>query len=265
MRIIPIAVVSILLSFPATLAAQKDNSRHFDLESPGGATRITVSVGAEGLQWSVSHRGQPVLAPSALDMELADGEELDGRSVPLKAVRNNSDEWIAALHYKKDSIRDRYSQLTLQFPKARYGVIFRAYDDGAAYRWYTQRRDSLTIRSERADFRFPADDTAWVPYVNDPSPDIWTTSFENFYRTMPLSAFRKDTLAFLPVLVNLGEGRKAAILEADLEDYPGMFLGAIDGSGTAAADSAEGAAFAKASAAEGGLTGKFAPYPLVES
>jgi alpha-glucosidase len=34
----------------------------------------------------------------------------------------------------------------------------------------------------------------------------------------------RDSLAFLPVLVDVGNSRKVVILEADLEDYPGMYL-----------------------------------------
>jgi len=250
MRITAAIAVALLLFSPSgRVLAQKD--KVYDLASPGGVTTVLVSLGAPGIKWSVRHSGQAVLAPSMLALNLEGGDVLDGRTGPVKATRETKDEWISALHYKKDSIRNRYNQLTLTFPKGGYGIIFRVYDDGAAYRWVTSRKDSLTIRSEKAEFNFPADEKAWIPYVNDPSPDIYTTSFENFYRPMRLSEFRKDTLAFLPVLVDLGNGQKAGILEADLEEYPGMFVGA--GSGGAADP---GGSF--------GLVGRFAPYPLEE-
>jgi alpha-glucosidase len=246
MRITASIVVSLVVfSLTGRVFGQKD--KVYDLASPGGVTTVSVTLGAGGVIWSVRHGGQPVLAPSALALELQGGEGLDGRGGPVKVVREMKDEWILPLHYKKDSIRNRYNQLILTFPKAGYGVTFRVYDDGAAYRWVTSRKDSLTIRSEKAEFNFPGDDKAWIPYVNDPSPDIYTTSFENFYRPMRLSEFGKDTLAFLPVLVDLGNGQKAGILEADLEEYPGMFVGA--GSGPVGSS---------------GLTGRFAPYPLEE-
>jgi hypothetical protein len=235
-----IAVLLLLFCQSGRVLAQKE--KVYDLLSPGGATTISVTVGTGGMMWSVRHGGQPVLTPSALALQLEGGEALDGRGGPVKAARETKDEWILPVHYKKDSILNRYDQLTLTFPKGGYGVIFRAYDDGAVYRWVTLRKDSLTIRSEKAEFNFPADEGAWIPYVNDPSPDIYTTSFENFYRKMPLSEFKKDTLAFLPVLVDLGSGRKAVITEADLEEYPGMFV----------------------TVADGGLRGRFAPYPLEE-
>jgi alpha-glucosidase len=230
-----------LLLLSGQLLAQKD--KVYDLVSPGGATAVAVTILPGGLTWSVRHSGQLVLAPSALALNLANGDTLDGRGGPVKVVRETRDEWISPLHYKKDSIHDHYNQLTLTIAKAGYAITFRAYDDGAAYRWVTSRKDSLTIRSEKADFAF-ADDLVWVPFVNDPSPDIYTTSFENFYRHIHISEFKKDTPAFLPVLVDLQNGRKAALLEADLEDYPGMFVTA--GAGNLS------------------LAGRFAPFPIDE-
>src|SRR5580704_10117978 len=255
MRIFPVAALLAVFCLPLRLAAQKEKERVFDLASPGGATTIAVTTGEGGLLWSVHHRGQAVLNPSAIALQLEDGEMLDGRLPSVKPTRESSHAVIIAFHYKKDTIHDDYAQLTLFFAKGGYGIIFRAYDDGAAYRFYTRRKDSLTIRTETADFNFPADEKAWIPYVNDPSPDIYTTSFENLYRQLRLSEFKKDTLAFLPVLVDLDSGKKAAILEADLEDYPGMFL---------QAGSSDGGNGAGGSGGPAGLSGKFAPYPLEE-
>lgn len=246
MRITAVFVFLAALSVLAgRVSAQEPNV--YKVASPGGKTEVSVVVRRGRITWEVRHAGQPVLAPSALALQLGDGEELSGLNVPVKVRREVKDEWILPLHYKKDSIRNQYAQVTLTFPKGGYAIVFRAYDDGAAYRWETMRKDSLTIRAERAEFNFPVDDEAWIPYVNDPSPDIYTTSFENFYRKMRLSDFKKDTLAFLPVLVDLGSGRKAAITEADLEEYPGMFV---------EAGGQEAGVY--------GLKGRFAPYPLEE-
>ncbi len=242
MRIAASIVVSLVLfNLSGQVFAQKD--KVYDLISPGGVNRISVYSANGGLSWIYYHRGKPVLAPSQLALQLQGGELLDGHSMDSKATRESRDEVILPLHYKKDTIHDRYNQLTLFFAGEGYGLIFRAYDDGVAYRWYTRRKDSLTILSEKADFSFSGD-KVWIPYVNDPSPDIYTTSFENFYREMRISDFKKDSLAFLPVLVGLDSGRKAALLEADLEDYPGMFVTA--GAGNLS------------------LTGRFAPFPLEE-
>ena len=242
MRFPFLTILAIACSVPVCLSAQP--GKDFGLVSPDGFTALRVTAGAK-LQWSVSRHGQPVMAPSSIGMQLQEGETLGENCRNIRATAEKKEGSITALHYKKDIITDNYNQLTLSCNKGDYGVIFRAYNDGVAYRWFTRRKDSLTILSETANFNFTADHPAWIPYVNDPAPDIYTTSFENFYQSFRLSQFKKDTLAFLPILADLGEGKKAAILEADLEDYPGMFLQAGRESTT-------------------GLSGAFAPYSLEE-
>src|SRR2546423_1764975 len=137
--------------------------------------------------------------------------------------------------------------LSVKAQKNGYGIIFRAYDDGAAYRFFTTRKGDLTIVSEEADFNFNNDDTFYMPYVHDPhNHDIYQSSFESLYDVHKISEFAQDTLAFLPVLVDLGNDKKAAILEADLQNYPGMFL-------------------ARNTQAAHGFKGVFAPYPVEET
>jgi alpha-glucosidase len=53
---------------------------------------------------------------------------------------------------------------------------------------------------------------------------IFNSSFEALYKEINISNFASDSLAFLPVLVDVGNNNKIVILEADLEDYPGMYL-----------------------------------------
>jgi alpha-glucosidase len=112
-----------------------------------------------------------------------------------------------------------------------------------AYRFFTSRKDSVTVQSETANFRFEKDHKSYFPYVREPRTggDKFQTSFEALYDEVPISKFAKDTLAFLPVLVDLGENKKAVVVESDLENYPGMYV---------------------KGGAENTLSGVFAPYPL---
>jgi alpha-glucosidase len=124
-------------------------------------------------------------------------------------------------------------------------VIFRVYDDAVAYRFYTGRKDSMVIVNEEANFNFTRDHQAFIPYMWDyRDGKIFNCSFEALYTEQKISEFRKDSLAFLPLLVDAGSGKKVMIMEADLEDYPGMFL---DKNETGK-----------------GLKGVYAPYPLKE-
>ena len=234
-----LSMLFVYVSFIPALA-QKDKS--YQLLSPDGNIRLNITAGKQ-LLWTVSQKGEPVIAPSSISIKLQSGEVL-GNNVSITSSKiENINKPFAALNYKKDSVSDHYSELTLTC-KGDYGIIFRAYNDGAAYRFFISKKGEITILDEEASFNFAGDYMAYIPYVNDPhNKDIYECSFENVYRHIKLSAFVKDTLAFAPVLVELPNGKKAAITEADLEDYPGMFLQAGPGNN---------------------LHGRFAPYVLEE-
>ena len=230
-----------LVILPVVIHAQ--NSKVHTITSPDGRLVVNVYPGDQ-LQWSVDFLSKPVLTKSTLAMKLAKGVTLGPGMKGYSAKTENIKNTINALNYKKAVIDDHYTQLTLQL-KNRFHVIFRAYNDGAAYRFVTALKDSITVEGEDASFNFAADHQIYIPYVNDPhNKDVFECSFENNYQYIKLSEVNKDTLAFAPILIELPEGVKAAITEADLEDYAGMFL--------------------KANTSGYGLHGVFAPFPIEE-
>ena len=235
--------LSILLSV-LNSNAQKD----FTISSPDGNLQLRVDAGKK-LEWSITHQSQTIITPSSISLTLQTGEVLGANPrirTPLTvgAKFEKFNDKITALNYKKDIVGDTYNQLTLNC-KGDYGVIFRLYNDGMAYRFFTKKKDSIVIRSEEANFNFTGDDSAYIPYSNDPhNKDKYQCSFENTYQHIKLSQFVKDTVAFAPVLVELANNKKAVITEADLEEYPGMFL--TNGK------------------TPNGLSGEFAPYVLAD-
>jgi alpha-glucosidase len=236
-----IACLLLLVAFAAI--AQKQKS--FELRSPDG--KITVAIGATGnLTWAITHENTRVILPSPISLSLSTGEVL-GKDVAINNSKASAvHSTITATLYKKATIPDDYNQLVINFKK-NYSVIFRAYNDGVAYRFATNRKDSLTVSSEDVEFAFDNDYRTLVPYVREPryGRDQFQTSFESLYEDRKLSEFVKDTLAMLPSLVELKDGKKAVILESDLEDYPGMYLQSNPGTTNT-------------------LSGVQAPYPLAE-
>ena len=208
------------------------------LKSPDGRFEVRVQLG-EDLSYSVLWSGQTVVTPSYIGMELADGTVLG--KAPELAARTTSSmrETIKAPLYRFSEFNMAYQELDLRM-KGNYGVIFRAYNEGVAYRIYTQFDSNIEIKNERAEFNFPEDWTAWIAYSTN-QKDPFATSFENLYATEPLSKLNRKTLAFTPTTLDLGGGRKLTLAESDLESYPGMFLKATEGTG---------------------FTGVFAPVPV---
>lgn len=233
----------LLVIISLTVSAQKIKS--FQLKSPDG--KITVTVDAtKNLSWAVKHENTQVIIPSAISLSLSNGEVL-GRNVAISnskisAVQSS----ISTTLYKKAVVPDNYNQLDINF-KNNYGVIFRVYNDGVAYRFVTKRKDSLIINNEQSEFNLDNDYKTLIPYVREPryNNDQFQTSFESLYEEKKLSEFLKDTLGMLPSLIELNDGKKVVILEADLEGYPGMYL-------------------QPNLAASNSLNGIYPPYPLAE-
>ncbi len=241
MKIIPTVVLHLALLFVSVSFSIAQSDSVFDLRSPDGSITVHIVAG-NSLQWSVQSVGQQVLAPSAIALRLEDGTAFGQKAVLLSKQLVTIDTIILPIDYVKEQIHDQCHQLTLTF-RGDYGVVFRAYDDAVAYRFFTHKNGEIVVSSEDANFNFVEDDKAFLPFMWDyRGGQFFNSSFEALYKEIRISQFPNDSLAFLPALVDLGNGTKVAVLEADLEDYPGMYL--------------------DVNQTHKGFKGVYAPYPL---
>ena len=210
-----------------------------DLYSPDKKIKVSIQVDRE-VSYSVYCDGKQILLPSPLSVTV-EGSGILGKSPRLSGVRMRTaaDEIIPPVKEKRAVIHDRFSEAVLTF-KGGYGLIFRAYDDGVAYRFFTRLKGRVKVVSEEVSLKFGGDHSVYFPVT-----DSFLSSFERNYSTLPLSRISAEKMAFLPILVDIQNGPKVAISEADLDDYPGLYLkGSPDGSFN--------------------LSGEFAAYPLKE-
>ena len=230
-------ILAALLMTVSAAAAPK----HYELKSPDGRLKVNVEAG-EGLGYSLEHDGDLLMKDSHIGMYATTGVVFGGVQSVQKVTRRSVNETINAVVYKKARIDDVYNEMTLRFKH--FSVVFRAYDDGMAYRFVSHLKGQYEIEQEMADFSFPQDWNIWVAYVTQHTETLesqYFNSFENTYTFTPLSQWNKDRLAFLPLMVDGPDGKKIVITESDLTDYPGMYL--YNGN------------------SETTLKGRFAPYP----
>ena len=154
----------------------------------------------------------------------------DGGKHFKEIIRRSVHQEVSSPLYRKSSITEDYNEMTLVFDN-NWNLVFRAYNSGIAYRFESTFQDSIKVLSETIDFQFFDDWPAYVPYVSvdrkegEPYDKLFETSFENLYTHLSaLSEMDENRLAFLPLLLELPENRKVVITEADLRDYPGMYL-----------------------------------------
>ena len=229
--------LAVLLILTQTGFAQK-----LELSSPNGRLKLIVEAG-NSLSYSVIHLDKALLSSSSIDMYLKSGSLTKNARIKKTKINRVRKDIIPEIAEKRKIIPDNYNELVIEF-KSNFSLLFRAYDDGIAYRFRTSFRDSITVVNELASMVFPADHPViFSPVVKREGADIYHTSFEEPYQTSKLSAIDSNFLIFSPLLIAPELGPKLLLTESDIEDYPGMFVSAT-GKST--------------------LVGKFAPYPLEE-
>ncbi|AHW59714.1 alpha-glucosidase [Draconibacterium orientale] len=193
------------------------SAKEYSLESPSGKIQVKVNID-KNVSYSVLLNGTPIIAPSQISMELYDGTVWGVDAKVRKAKTNSVSQVLTPVVQRKSAtIKDEYKELTLSFKG--YALQFRAYDDGAAYRWVSDKDGEYKVKSELASFVFPADNKLWFP-----EEESMYTHQERVYLNETLSDIGSNRFASTGLLVDCGNGVKTYISESNLMDYPGMFL-----------------------------------------
>ena len=218
-------ILLMFISLSAAVLTMSAAPKAYTLKSPDGRLEMHIST-AGGIRYDVLHDGILLLERSQASMTLGDGTIYGGTAMKARRARTRSvDEVAGAVAYKKSEVRENFNELELDC--GGYKVIFRAYDDACAYRFISLSRTPFTVTDEQADFRFAEDWHAEIPYINKKwkgsLEDILVNDFQCTYTRSKLSGW-KERWSIVPLLVECPQGKKVVLTEADLMDYPGMFL-----------------------------------------
>lgn len=193
------------------------------LQSPNG--KLTVEIETKGqLSYTLKHNSQTLLDKSPIGLLLED--KILGEDIKISRIKRNSSvkEHIVSPHYRLPSFEVTYNELNLKF-KGNYGIIFRAYNEGIAYRFYTTMKGPLIIKDEMVQMNFPKDYPTFMSYSTMPTgEDQYAMAFQNLYTKSSIKGVDTNNIAFLPITIDCGNELKMTLLESDLEDYPGMFI-----------------------------------------
>src|SRR5690242_7093561 len=222
----------LLFCFYGRMAAQSN----YELRSPDGRIQVKIRT-AERIQYDVLLGGRTLLENSTLSLDV----EHKTLGLPPKVIdvkeRSNDQLLKPTIRQKFAQIRENYKELRLNMDGA-YAVIFRAYNEGVAYRFETSLpSQQVKVYGEQDNWNFPSNLMVYYP-----QEDSLFSHNERKYLPQFLSGIGKSSLASLPAIVDAG-GTKIAIAESDIEDYPGMWLRGTGGNG---------------------LASTFPPYPLKE-
>lgn len=212
-----LAILSLLLLLGNASLAAKD--KKYVLSSPDGKLKVEISTG-DGLSYQVTHGNDTILSHSNIGLVLTDGTFVGKTPRITGEQRKKIKDNVESPFYRFREFVAAGNELTLKL-KGGFEIVFRAYNEGIAYRFYTTQHSDIIIKNELAEFNFNKDYTAYLPYTTNEKKPM-AMAFQNVYDVTPLSK-AQPKLAFLPVTVDCGKV-KLTLLESDLEAYPGMFL-----------------------------------------
>ena len=208
----------------------------YKISSPDGKIVVTVNAGTD-ITWSATWQGKEIISSLKAGLIQSTGKTFGENETVRKAVFGKTDQVLEpVVPHKHSKIEDKCNTLLVTF-RSGFAINFRVYNDGIAYRFETALKGEIIIKNEISELRLPAGSGSWYPLEEG-----FMSHNERQYIYSSVDTLKDKHLASLPALFTVGN-INVLLTEADIQDYPGMWL-----RGTGA----------------GGLKGVFPAYPETE-
>ncbi len=193
-------------------------AQKYELNSPDKKLAVTIEINQD-ITVKMSKANEPIISFSGPSLATV-GEKQPFANLQVKKVsRNFVDEEIKpVIRDKSETYKNRYNEIGIAF-KSNFSLTFRLFDNGLAYRFSTALKDSLTILKENLTIKFDENDSLRF----QPSKSF-NSSYETPYEFKKIGALENGSLIHLPVLVEKQNGPFVMITEADLYNYPGLWI-----------------------------------------
>ena len=219
----PIMVILMMAFLTSGLRAQEVRSPdgrisiRFSLRNESPATHVTYP-GASPF-YEVSFDGKPFLLPSHLELHLEGTAELKHYlTVADCEYSQKRSEWTPV--YGEQSVYpDNYNEMRIRlketlYPERRLDLVFRAYDEGIAFRYEIPAQkglDKVVVSAENTEFSFPKSTSVWESHGH-----------EGKYYKLHASEIRPR--CELTLTVETPSGIYGAIMEAGCNHYPRSYV-----------------------------------------
>lgn len=220
-RIVKFPLVIILVGLLSGSVLAKGGIQ--ELTSPDNNIKVRIEL-ADKIFYSISANNFLLMEKSSLELKLKD--QTLGENPRLSAKKYSSiNEQIDREIPLRNRVVDNHCNVLLLKFKGDYSVEFRAYNDGVAYRFITNMGDiSIEVLDEEVHLQFPSTFDA----VLSPTRSF-KTSYEISYVESNTADARELDKSTLPILIDSKQDFKILFSEADLFDYPCLFMKGADG------------------------------------
>jgi len=210
----------ILLALPIlyTNKASASLASSYDLSSPNGHIQIKIQAG-ERITYDIVVNSKTVIRNAALSLDI-DHTNL-GANPKVNGTKNDSVERDiqCPVPQKSAKIHEAYKELRLEMA-GNYAVVFRAYNEGVAYRFETTLpQNGVKVYNEDVSLNFAGDYNVYYP-----KEESFFSHNEREFLYFALKDIPATSIASLPAVVDTRDGVKLIIGESDVDDYPGLWL-----------------------------------------
>jgi len=202
--------------------------KEMSIDSPDGKIKVFVLQDGKkdksGLVYKVEFNGNVILDQSPMGFEINDfalGENMKVMEINESKIDEKytipfgkSSEVVNKCNVKKILLRnDKGHEL---------GIEFRVFNDGLGFRYYFPKSwegTEILIKRELTGFHFTGDYKYWGLHLN-----TFQSAYEKEYTKDVLTDIPPQDIIGLPILIRINHECWAAITEAALYDYGGMYL-----------------------------------------
>lgn len=222
-----------IMVFGGLALALAAGAETLQVKSPDGTISVGFTSDAKGMSWTLSRKGKALVEPSRLGLVFS-GLKSAGRNVAAqfgemkvvnKKTRSADTTWTTQL-YRRDTVRDRFNELEVTLeeiaePHRRLGYVFRAYDEGAAFRYVVPEQDGVAgfeILRELTEWRFPGACSGWfTSYKSD------FNSNEEPFKFRAIADVKSEEFVGMPATVEVA-GQQVALCESALVNWAGIYF-----------------------------------------
>ncbi len=224
MRKIIYPIVSLIIALSSCSTSNLDNS----VTSPNGKVKIGLSFNEQSQPlFSVHFNENEVVKPSVLALKMKENGLLSEGLEVISSSAQTIDETYEVYAGKSTSAHNHCNEKTFVLkektePGREVHLVFRAYDDGIAFRYIVPNQESISnynLSTENTQFYFNEAATFWCMHLGS-----HYSAYEAHYRETKMEDLDEKSIIGFPVTFKIGENVAGCLSDARLKNYAGTYL-----------------------------------------
>lgn len=205
-----------VITIIALLITNALSAQTHQLQSPDGRLVVNIDL-SNGVTYSVEKDGDVIVNTSSIGLKTNVFNQ-SIFSVDSRVSRTQNVQVLRPLWGTSTKVPNNYVHLLI---RSNSGVTleFRAYNNGAAWRYVSDIDKDIIIYDELVEFSVPSNSTVYYPEVKS-----FSNPFEPNYPPLSFDQINPKTMALTPLMYRTPSGKIVVVSESNLFQYPGMFL-----------------------------------------